>query len=287
MSKLRAAAVVLIVASFLSLPCRRQMSVRGIELSVAFSSRVLTDNLFTEVRYRFKTTSTFAPLTEDNHVETEIVVRGRTVFRDEFAPPVPASKWEPDREYTFSRRVYIPAFIDEFSAAFRGAESARLSVCLVFPSGPAPGSRLVVYERKLKFVPASDSPVIVCLSGWYPPEGEPSDSGTLWRWTGKEARVAIDNPSRDALLVIRGEAGPPEAAGRKVTVSIDGRVLEEFVLGPGPFEKRYAVSREWLGGRKDFVLAIAVDKTFVPARVVAGSTDKRELGLRISLLYFR
>lgn len=287
MNRLRAVAVLLVVAAFLSLPCRKQTDVRGIGLSAVFSSRVLTDNLFTELTFRFKTAPSFAPLTEDNRITTELLVRGRPVFRDEFEPPVPTSKWEPDREYTFTRRVYIPAFIDEFSPDFRGAESATMSVALVFPSATAPGSRLVVYDRKLRFVPAPDKPVIVLLSGWYPPETDPSAPGIEWRWTAKEARAAIDNPGRDALLVLRGDPGPSAPAGRKVTVSIDGRVLEEFALGPAAFEKRYSVGREWLGGRKDFVLAVAVDKTFVPAKVVPGSTDERELGVRISLIYFR
>jgi len=263
------------------------MSVGGIELSVSFSSRVLTDNLFTEARYRFKTTAAFAPLIEDDRVAMELEVHGRTVLRDEFAPPVPTSKWEPDREYTFTRRVYIPAFIDEFSEDFRGTASAVLRVGLVFPPGAAPRSGLAVQERRLTFVPASDTPVMVYLSGWYPPEGEPSDPGASWRWTGKEARVAIDNPGRDALLVIRGEGGPAEAGSRKAAVSVDGRALEEFMIGPEVFERRYSIGRVWLGARKDFVLAITVDRTFVPAKTVPGSKDGRELGLRISLLYFR
>ena len=287
MTRLRAAAVLLVGVVLLSLPCRKQMSVRGIELSVGFSNRLLTDNLFTEVTYRFKTTPTFAPLTEDNHVVVELRVRGRAVFRDEFEPPIPTSKWGPNREYTFSRRVYIPAFIDVFSPSFRGAETGGLSVSLVFPSGQAPSSRLVVYTRSLRFVQAADMPVIVYLSGWYPPEEDPSDPGVEWRWTAKEARVAIDNPGRDALLVLRGETGSSGQLGRKAVISIDGRVLDEFTPGPGRFEKRYSVGKSRLGAGKDFVLSIAVDRTFVPAKVVPGSRDERELGLRISLIYFK
>jgi len=200
---------------------------------------------------------------------------------------VPTSKWEPDREYAFTRRVYIPSFIDEFSPDFRGSESAAMSVALVFPSGAAPSSRLVVYEHALRFAPAPGTPVIVFLSGWYPPEPDPSAPGVEWRWTGKDALAAIDNPGRDALLVLRGDAGPSAPPGRKVMVSLDGRTLEEFTPGAEAFEKRYPVAKEWLADRKDFVLRIAVDRTYVPAKVAPGSTDGRELGVRISLVYFR
>ncbi|HVP90831.1 MAG TPA: hypothetical protein VMS75_06395 [Terriglobales bacterium] len=287
MNKLRAVAVLLILAAFLSLPCRRQTSVRGIELAVSFSPRALSENLFTEITYRFKTTPRFAPLTEDGRVAAELVARGRKVFRDEFEPPVPTSKWEAGREYTFSRRVYIPPFIDEFSPDFRGTETAVLDVGLVFPSASGPGARIAVSEKRMRILPASDAPSVVYLSGWYPQETDPAEPGTTWRWTARTARAAIDNPGRDALLVIRGEAGASAPSGQVVTVAIDGRTLDEFAPGTAPFEKRYAVSRDRLAGRRDFVLSIGVDRTFVPARAVPGSRDERELGVRISLIYFR
>lgn len=287
MNKLRALAILLVLAAFLSLPCRRQTSVRGIELAVAFSTRALSENLFTEITYRFKTTPWFTPMTEEGRVAAELVARGRTVFRDEFEPPVPTSKWEADREYTFSRRVYIPPFIDEFSPDFRGVETAALGVGIVFPSAAGTGARIVVSERKLRFLPASDAPAAVYLSGWYPPETDPTEPGTTWRWTAKTARAVLDNPGREALLVIRGGTGASAPPGQKVTFAVDGRTLEEFVPGAGPFEKRYTIGRDWLAGRRDFVLTISVDRTLVPARVVPGSTDERELGVRISLIYFR
>jgi hypothetical protein len=287
MTKLRALAILLVLAAVLSWPCRKQTGVRGIDLAVVFSNRILTDNLFTEVTYRFRMTPSFAPLTEDHHVVAELVVHGRPVFRDEFEPPIPTSKWEGGRQYAFTRRIYIPAFIDEFSPAFKGTETAGLSVGLALASGKAAGSRLVVYDRKLQFTPSPDSPLIVYLTGWYPPETNTSEPGTSWRWTGKDARVAIDNPGRDAVLIVRGRGDPAAPPGQKVTIGIDGRVLEEFRPESAEFEKRYLISKEWLGGRKDFVLVIAVDKTFVPAKTTPGSEDQRELGVPISLIYFR
>jgi hypothetical protein len=286
MTKLRALAVLLVLAALVSLPCRKQVSVRGIELSVTFSNRVLSDNLFTEATFRFRTTPLFAPIAEDNDIVSEFARRGKILLEDRFEPPVPTSKWEPDKEYTFTRRIYIPPFIDEFAPEFRGAETLDLSVGLASPPGGG-RSRLVVYLRKLRVVPVSESPVIVSLDGWYGFEADPADPAKTWRWTSREARAAIDNPGRDALLVLRGFADPAAPAGQKITISVDGRVLDEFVPGPGEFERRSTVPKDWLGSRKDFVLTIGVDRTFVPAKVVAGSGDNRELGVRISLVYFR
>lgn len=287
MNKLRALAILLVLAAFLSLPCRKQMGVRGIELSVVFSHRVLTDNLFTQITCRFKTSPSFAPIAEDNEVVFRLLAHGRVLVRDGFEPPVPTSKWEPDREYVFARTIYIPPFIDEFDPAFRGAETVELSVGLGSRSGAGEEPLLVVHTRTLKLVPPADSPVIVFLDGWYPSEPAPGDAAGWRRWTGREARVAIDNPGRDALLVVRGSIDPAAPADQKVTIGIDGRVLEGFVPGRGDFERRYAVGKDWLGARKDFVLTISVDRTFVPAKTVPGAADERELGVRISLIYFR
>ena len=287
MNKPRVLAVLLVLAAFLSLPCRRQTSVRGIELAVSFIPRTLSENLFAEVTDRFRTTPWFAPIAENARVAAELVARGRTVLRDEFWPPVPTSRWEGDREYSFTRRLYIPPFIDEFSPDFRGAETAVLGVALAFPSATGPGARLLISEKKFRVVPASDAPAVVYLSGWYPPEADAAAPGATSRWTARTARAAIDNPGRDALLVIRGATGASAPPGQKISVAIDDQTLEEFAPGPDPFEKRYAVRRERLAGKKDFVLTIGVDRTFVPARVEPGSKDARELGVRISLIYFR
>jgi hypothetical protein len=286
MTKLRALAVLIVLAILLSWPCRKQLGVRGMDLNVVFSARVLTDNLFTDVTYRVRTDSSFTPITENDKVVSRFVHRGRPLFRDEYEPPVPTSKWEPDKEYTFTRRIYIPAFIDEFDAKFRGAERLELTVGLTSPSDMTGDSGLVLFRKTLRVVPSADSPAVVYLGGWYGQETDPQDPGQRWRWTSKEARTAIDNPGREALLVLRGSAGLA-AAGQKVTISIDGKPLEEFAPGSGEFERHYTVKKEWLGDKKDFELVIDVDKTFVPAKVTPGSGDKRELGIRISLIYLR
>ncbi|MGD1010789.1 MAG: hypothetical protein ABR951_11655 [Candidatus Aminicenantales bacterium] len=286
MTKLRALAILIAIATLLSWPCREQFGVRGMDLTVAFSVRVLTDNLFTDVTYRIRTDSSLAPITEDDRIISRFVYRGRLLIRDEYEPPVPTSKWEPNKEYTFTRRIYIPAFIDEFDPGFRGAEKLGLTVGLASASDKTGDPGLVLFRKTVRVVPSADSPVLVYLSGWYAQETDPQDPGRSWRWTSKEARVAIDNPGRDALLVLRGRAGLADA-GQKVTVSIDGKPLDEFAPGTGEFERHFTVRKEWLGDKDDFELVIGVDKTFVPARVTPGSNDQRELGVRISLLYFR
>jgi hypothetical protein len=287
MTKLRALAVLIVLAALLSWPCGKQIGVRGIELAVTFSARVLTDNLFTDVTYRVRTSSSLAPIADDNRIVSIFAYHGRPLLRDEYEPPVPTSRWEPGKEYTFTRRIYVPAFIDEFDPGFRGKEKLDLAVGLVSASDKNGGPGLVLFRQKLRVVPAAESPVIAYLSGWHDPEADPGNPDLRWRWTSKEARVAIDNPGRDALLVLRGSSNPDAVPGQKITLSIEGMTLEKFTPDRGEFERRYTVKKEWLGTGKDFELVIAVDKTFIPATVTPGSNDERELGVRISLLYFR
>jgi len=287
MTKLRALAVLLVLAAILSWPCRRQMGVKGIELSVTFSNRTLTDNLFADVTYRFRTTASFAPLADDNRVVSRFTRRGKLLFLDEYNPPIPTSKWEPGKEYAFTRRIYIPAFIDEFDPGFNGAETLALEVGLSSPAADPGRAGIVLFKRSLKLVPSAGAPVIVHLDGWYPPEAWPGGGTRLWSWTSREARCAIDNPGRDSLLVIRGAVDAAAPPGQKITIGIDGRALDEFSPGPGEFERSYKIGKDRLGSRRDFILAIAVDRTFIPAKIAPGSGDTRELGVRISLLYFR
>jgi hypothetical protein len=287
MTKSQALAVLVVLAIFLSSPCRKSHGLPGAEFSAAFPGRVLTDNLFTDLTLRFRTKSSFAPPAGNGKIVSRLEFRGRALFLDEWEPPVPTSEWKPGSEYMFVRRVYIPAFIDEFDAGFRGAERPVLTILLVLPTDTGPGAGRVLSRRKIKVVPATDAPVIVYSSGWYEPETVPGNIGPGWRWTSREARADIDNPGRDVLLVIRGEAGASAPPGQMVTVSVAGRVLEEFVPGEGAFERSYAVKKEWLGGGTDFELVIGVDKTFVPAKTAPGASDERELGVKITLLYFR
>lgn len=108
-----------------------------------------------------------------------------------------------------------------------------------------------------------------------------------WRWTAKEAVCVIDNPHRDATLVIRGGVNLEAVPGQKVIFKINDTVLDEFVPQEAAFEKTYKITREMLGDKDEFRLIVTTDKTFIPAKTIPGSKDERELGVQISFIYFR
>ncbi len=115
----------------------------------------------------------------------------------------------------------------------------------------------------------------------------PEDFLKRWRWTGKEARCFIYNPYRDAILFIRGGVSYKAAGGQKVIFRLNDKLLDEFVPEKRNFEKSYNIKKGMLGKDAKFYLVIAVDKTFIPVQVIPGSKDERELGIKISFIYFR
>lgn len=277
---------VLIFASF---SCKKKMQVKGVDLEVSFSETPLSDNLITEIQYKWKTASDFERKSHDYYIFVHFWHNNNMLFQDDHIPEVQTSKWEPENEYTYSRKIHIPTFIDEWDPEFKGKESLRLSVGFYSPYDRSGKSSKKVFEKKIKiFPPPLDTPeVIYDKEGWYDLEVNSETVLKQWRWTSKEARCIIDNPHRDALLVIRGGVNLAVLGNQKVILKINDKVLDEFIPEESYFEKSYDIKKEMLGDEDPFYLVIATDRTFTPAQVISGSTDERELGVQISLVYFR
>ena len=145
-----------------------------------------------------------------------------------------------------------------------------------------------IFEKKLKVLPPPlDTPEKIFEDGWYDLEINPDAFLGQWRWTAKEARCIIDNPKRDALLVIKGGVNLDALEDQKVIIKINDRILDEFIPDESYFEKSYNIKKEMVGEGEQFFLIIATDKVFIPADIIPNSKDERELGLQISFVYFR
>ena len=70
-------------------------------------------------------------------------------------------------------------------------------------------------------------------------------------------------------------------------IKINDLLLDEFIPRRSHFERFYRIDQGMLGEEDRFSLVISTDKTFIPARVIPGSGDERELGIQVSFLYFR
>ena len=281
-------ALLILVAGLVLAGCQKKNPVKGVELEVKFGEPTLSDNLITDVEYKWKMTSDFQPLGRDYNIFVHFWHNSNNLIQDDYIPDIPTSKWEKGKEYTFKHRIYIPAFIDEFDPQFKGEETLRLSVGFYNPYDRSGNSEREVASKKLKVVPPPiGTPEVIYESGWYDEEANADSPLKKWRWTSKEAKCVIDNPHRDALLVIKGGVSVDQVKGQKVIFKINDAVLDEFTEPNGLFEKSYPIKKLQLGDKDEFTLTIAVDRAWIPAKFTPGSKDERELGLQISFIYFR
>jgi hypothetical protein len=286
----RKTAVVMLIflLSVISFHCKKKSQVQGVSLEVTFSEEELSDDLITDIQYKWNTTAEFVKIEQDMQVYVHFWHKNNMLFQDDHIPDVPISEWDADQEYVYSRRIYIPEFIDEFDPEFKGEETLRLAVGIYSPQDMTNETKSEIMEKKLKvFPPPLDTPEKIYEQGWYDLEINPDAFLKQWRWTAKEARCIIDNPKRDALLVIKGGVNLEVLEDQKVIIKINDLILDEFIPTESFFEKSYNVKKEMVGEGEQFFLTIATDKVFVPADVIPNSNDKRELGLQVSFIYFR
>jgi hypothetical protein len=280
--------VFILAAAFVAAGCQKKTQVQGVHLDVAFSEATLSDNLITDLTYTWKTADDFAKLDRDYSVYVHFWHNDNLLFQDDYIPDPPTSKWDPGQTYVIKRRIYIPPFIDEFDPAFKGEATLRLSIGIYNPFDRAGKSSREVLSKKLAVVPPPlGTPEIIYESGWYDLEVNQDTVLKQWRWTAKEARCVIDNPRRDGLLVIKGEANIVAVKDQKIIFKINDLTLDEFVAEDPLFDKSYTIKKEMLGDKDEFTLTIAVDRSFVPAKTIPGSKDERELGVQVSFVYFR
>jgi len=279
--------LVLIVAISVS-GCKKKTVIKGLELEILFSEENLSDNLVTDLQYKWKTSSEFVKLNQDLNVFVHFWHKNNLLFQDDHNPEVPVSQWEPEKEYTYTRRIYIPTFIDEFDPNFRGEDSLRLSAGFASPDDTTGDSKQEILVEKLKvFPPPLDTPEVIYEEGWYDLEINPDAYLKQWRWTSQKARCIIDNPHRDALLIIKGGINANAFESQTIIFKINDLTLDEFVPEGGIFEKSYSIKKEMLGDKEEFYLTIETDKFFIPAELSSETTDDRVLGLQVSFIYFR
>jgi hypothetical protein len=277
-----------VLVAFASFSCQKKAQIKGIDLGVGFSDKTLTDNLITNIQYQWKTTADFTKLGRDYTVYVHFWHGNNLLFQDDHVPSVPTSQWEPGKEYTYERRIFIPSFIDEFDPEFKGDETLKLVVGFYNPFDRTGESKRDILIKKLKVLPPPpDVPEVIYETGWHDLETDPESPLKQWRWTAREGRCVIDNPRRDALLVIKGGVNKEIAPNQKVVFKINDLILDEFIPDETVFEKSYTIKKEMIGDKDEFYLVVTTDQTFFPAKIYPQSKDERELGVQVTFIYFR
>jgi hypothetical protein len=273
---------VLMIASFMACPGKSPL--QGLAVSMQFGDRVLTDDLVTKLKVKFITTSEFEPLKKDYQIIAVADWKGKTVFREYLEPEVPTSRWLRSRVYEVEEYIYIPEFIDPFDPETASGLKVKFNLKL---EGADLNRPIALHSRKIKILPCpAEAPDVVFLDGWERVKRLPSGpEGPAYEfWTGTTAVCLLKNPGRPATLMIKGQSFLEEL---KVSLFLDGSLLNEFLTGASEFQKVYSVSPPDPESQPEIRLTIEVDKTVVLSEICPDIKEDKRVGLKIQKVYFR
>jgi len=274
-----------LVLSLFSFQCGKNIAVKGVDLDISFSEKTLSGNLITDFLYKWKTEEEFINPGQDLNIFVHFWHKGNLLLTDDHTPKTAKSQWEPGKEYVYTRKIYIPPFLDEYSPDLKGKETLKISIGFFSSNDERDAVEQKIFNKTVPVLPfQKDSPEIVYGEGFYDLEIRPDTYLKQWRWTAKTARCLIDNSHRDCLLIIKGGINLDE---QTLVFKINNLTLDEFVARDIFFEKSYQIKKDMLGDRDEFHLILSTDKTFVPAKIDPDSTDGRELGVCVSLIYIQ
>jgi len=282
----------LVLAVMVCLSCGKGSDTKGLELNLTIQPDMLTDFLYIKMDYDYRLADDFAGFNKDYAVFVHFWrTRSKEMLvQDDHVPEVLTTQWRPGQKVQYSRTLFIPKFLDEIDIDFEGYEEIRITVGLWDPDS-AEDEKIVLFRRNVKVHPASVvAPEIVYAEGWNNVETDArfeNPRERRWQWTTKKAVCVIENPKKEATLIIQGGVDKAKITDQKVIFRVNDKVLDEFIPETAKFAKRYTLKPEQMGNDYEFRLTIETDKAFVPAMLDPESSDKRELGVQIYFLYFR
>lgn len=273
--------------------CGKKVDRRGIDLQVKLTPAAVTDSLYLQMDYEFKTAKDFKKLDSDYAVFVHFwrVNSKEMLLQDDHSPLKKTIEWGQNEDLKYSRILFIPQFLNEFDVDFEGSEEVKLTVGLYKLKSTGKDNPLILFEKKLNIQPASfNAPEIVYDEGWNGLETDANAKDSFhrsWRWTMAKSVCIIENPKKECTLIVKGGVNKSVFPDQKVTLKINDALLEEFIPESPMFSKEYTISPEQMGGGDEFFLKVETDKVFVPAKAFPGNNDSRELGMQIFFIYFR
>ncbi len=217
------------------------------------------------------------------HVKTP---DGTRLWGDDHQPPTPTSQWKAGQpiEYTRTRFVPVGAHLGEATVEvglYRGDERLPLQGPDAADNGrPGRSYRVAGFQ----FVPQVDNVSVGFADGWHGVEFPAEEPSVTWQWSRKAGTLTLRNPRRDATLLLEfdGRPGLAGPAPRQVSVSIGDKVISTFAADqPDRSLQRIPIAVAQFGAGEMVAVRLEVDRVFVPAKVIQGSADVRELGIRV------
>ncbi len=271
--------------------CGGKADRQGIRLVMTLTPETVTDSLFFKMDFDFTTSADFKKLAADRAVFVHFwrVNSKEMLLQDDHQPTKNTGAWTANDRIQYARSIFIPQFLNEFDVDFEGYEEMKLSVGLYDPKGQ--GKPIVLFEKKINIQPASISaPEIVYDEGWNEMETDIHAQDPFyksWRWTTASSVCIIENPKKEYTLIIKGGVNKTALPDQKLTLKLNGAVLDEFIPEDIRFSKEFTVTPEMLGAADEFSLEFLCDKVFYPDKIFPDSHDNRELGAQIFFIYFR
>jgi hypothetical protein len=239
-----------------------------------------------DITYKFVVASD-ATFTEDLRVMVHVVdADEELIFAFDHNPPVPTTQWKPGQTVEYTKTVFVPIYPYVGEATIQvglHSTSTQKRVTLV---GDDAGQH--AYKvAKLQLQPQTENVFTVFKEGWHPGEIAEHNATVEWQWTKKDATLSFKNPKKDSAFYLDlDNPGSVFNEAQQVTVTLGGQVVDEFTLQPKqPQLRKVPLKAAQLGTGDVAELVISVDKTYVPATLVPGSKDPRELGVRVFHAY--
>ena len=239
-----------------------------------------------DITYKFVVAND-AHFTEDLRVMVHVVdADDELIFAFDHNPPVPTTQWKPGQTVEYTKTVFIPIYPYVGEATIQLGLHSTTTQKRVSLAGEDAGQR--AYKvAKLQLQPQTENVFTVFKDGWHPGEIAEHNSQVDWQWTKKDATLSFKNPRKDSVFYLDlDNPGSVFNETQQVTVTLGGQTVDSFTLTPKqPELRKIKLTAAQLGSGDVAEIVISVDKTYVPATLIPGSKDPRELGVRVFHAY--
>jgi hypothetical protein len=239
-----------------------------------------------DITYKFVVANN-TTFTEDLRVMVHVVdADEELIFAFDHNPPIPTTQWKAGQTIEYTKTVFIPIYPYVGEATIQVGLHSTASQKRVALAGDDAGQH--AYKvAKLQLQPQTENVFTVFKEGWHPGEIAEHNSTVEWQWTKKDATLSFKNPKKDCVFYLDlDNPGSVLNEAQQVKVALGGEVLDDFTLQPKqPELRKIALKAAQLGAGDVAEIVISVDKTYVPAVLVAGNKDPRELGVRVFHAY--
>ncbi len=303
-------ALIVVGIALMLFSCGKKNDTKGINFKLNISPKIisydnadiltLTDKLYIKMDFEYKLTDKFKKLDDDyvvfvhfwrKKLDKMLLNLDHSL---ESMGVAKTSQWKSGDVIKYSKKIYIPKFLDDYDAEFDGFEKLGLTIGLYVPKSS--DKNIILYDKIVRIeAEESHAPAINYQDGWYGIETNANAKANFrkWQWIASKATCIIDNSNYESskpknfTLIIRGTVPKNILEDQTVVFKINGKELDRFIPKNAYFDKEYTITPEQMGNEYMFALAIETDKTFVPSKLDAKSKDNRELAMRIYYIYFR